>query len=258
MSLKINETLSVKEQYKKTDNLKTRISIHDKYSTNKMGIANWYFTIYQIENGMKVLELGCGTGSMWINHKDAISKCSHIVFSDLSNEMLAETQNNIGVFHNTEYRIIDIQEIPFSDNYFDIVIANYMLYHVPNIDKAVSEVSRVLKKGGYFYAGTAGDNGIMETIVKILGINLSYTNPFSLENGTKIMEPYFSHIEIKRYVDSLEVTNIDDLMDYIYSGITFKNACKLTQDEVRNKLISSMEDGILRIPKDPGMFVAIK
>lgn len=258
MSLKISEPLSVKEQYMKTDNLKTRISIHDKYSTNKMGMTNWYFTIYQIENGMKVLELGCGTGSMWIDHKDAISRCSHIVFSDLSEGMLAEAKSNIGLFQNTEYKVIDIQEIPFADDYFDIVIANYMLYHVPNIDKAISEVSRVLKKGGYFYAGTTGENGIMETIVKILGLDLSYTNSFSLENGTEKMKSYFSKIEIKRYEDSLAVTNIDDLMDYIYSGITFKKACKMSSDEVRNKLLSCMEDGILRLPKDPGMFVAIK
>lgn len=258
MSLKINETMSVKEQYKKTDNLNTRISIHDKYSTNKMGLANWYFTIYKIESGMKILELGCGTGSMWINHKDVINKCSHVVLSDLSEGMITEVKEQIGAFPNTEYKVIDIQEIPFKDGYFDIVIANYMLYHVPDIDKAVSEVSRVLKKGGYFYAGTAGENGIMETIVKILGLDLVYTNVFSLENGKEKIEPYFSKIGIERYADSLAVTNIDDLMDYIYSGITFKNACKMTPDEVRNKLLSCMKDGVLRLPKDPGMFVAIK
>ncbi len=211
---KMNNTTDVKEQYRKADNLNTRISIHEKYSTNKMGLSNWYFTIYQIENGVKVLELGCGTGSMWIEHKDVIPKCSQIVFSDFSEGMLAAARENIGEFENVEYRIIDIQNIPFEDEYFDIVIANYMLYHVPDINKAVSEVSRVLKKGGYFYAGTTGENGIMETIVKILGMDLVYTNTFSLENGKEKLEPYFSKIEIKRYVDSLEVTNIEDLIEY--------------------------------------------
>lgn len=258
MSLKINEPLCVKEQYQKSNNLKTRISIHDKYSTNKMGLANWYFTIYKIENGMRVLELGCGTGSMWVDHKEAVQKCSNIVFSDLSEGMLAEAKSNIGEFPNVEYKVIDIQEIPYEDNYFDIVIANCMLYHVPNIDKAVSEVSRVLKKGGHFYASTTGGNGIMETIARILELDLIYVNTFSLENGAEQLEPYFSKVRIERYKDSLEVTNIDDLMEYIYSGITFKNACKLSPDEVRNKLLSCMEDGVLRLPKDPGMFVVVK
>ena len=258
MRLKMDEPTKVKEQYQKSDNLKTRISIHDKYSTNKMGLGNWYFTIFEIESGMRILELGCGTGSMWIEHKDVVGKCSHAVFSDLSEGMLAEAKGNIGEPENVEYRVIDIQQIPFEDGYFDVVIANYMLYHVPNIDKAVAEVSRVLKKGGHFYAGTTGGNGIMEKISEILGLGLVYVNTFSLENGTEQLEPYFSRVEIERYKDSLEVTDIDDLMEYIYSGITFKNACKLSSEEVRNKLISCMEDGVLRLPKDPRMFVAMK
>ena len=258
MSLKMDEPTKVKEQYQKSDNLKTRISIHDKYSTNKMGLGNWYFTIFEIESGMRILELGCGTGSMWIEHKDVVGKCSHAVFSDLSEGMLAEAKGNIGEPANVEYRVIDIQQISFEDEYFDVVIANYMLYHVPDIDKAVAEVSRVLKKGGHFYAGTTGGNGIMEKVSEILGLGLVYENTFSLENGTAQLEPYFSKVEIERYKDSLGVTNIDDLMEYIYSGITFKNACKLSSEEVRNKLISCMEDGVLRLPKDPGMFVAVK
>ena len=164
MSLKMNESTKVKEQYQKSDNLKTRISIHDKYSTNKMGLGNWYFTIFEIESGMRILELGCGTGSMWTEHKDVVGKCSHAVFSDLSEGMLAEAKGNIGEPANVEYRVIDIQQISFEDEYFDVVIANYMLYHVPDIDKAVAEVSRVLKKGGHFYAGTTGGNGIMEKV----------------------------------------------------------------------------------------------
>ena len=49
------------------------------------------------------------------------------------------------------------------NNTFEIVIANSMLYHVPEIDKALSEVRRVLKKDGVFYAATSGENGIMDS-----------------------------------------------------------------------------------------------
>ena len=259
MSLPMNDPLHVKEQYSKPNNLNTRISIHDKYSTNKMGIANWNFTIYQIESGMKLLELGCGTGAMWVDHRDAISKCARVVFSDLSEGMLETAKSNIGESENVEYKIIDIQDIPFEDESFDVVIANYMLYHVPNIDKAVAEVSRVLKKGGHFYAGTTGGNGLMETIAEILEVDITYANStFSLDNGMEKLTPHFSDVEIKRYKDSLAVTNLDDLLVYIYSGITFKNECKLSADEVRSRLEARMEGGVLKLPKDPGMFVAVK
>ena len=61
-------------------------------------------------------------------------------------------------------------------------------------------------------------------------------------------------MEIKKYIDSLEVTNVDDLLDYLYSGITFR----LPRDEVREKLMSHMKNGVLILPKEPGMFVAVK
>ena len=253
---KINEEKFVHEEYKKADGLNTRISIHEKYSTNKMGVGNWYFTKYEIKDGMKVLELGCGSGAMWVNHKDVIGRFSKLVLSDLTEGMLAETKKNVGEAGNIEYKVIDIQDIPYEDSSFDMVIANYMLYHVPDISKALSEVRRVLKDDGIFYAGTAGENGIMENLIRMLGQEMFYNNSFSLENGEDKLKQVFSQIDIERYPDSLAVTNIEDLMDYIYSGITFKNECTLSRDEVRTILTGKMVDGVLVLPKDPGMFVA--
>ena len=69
---KINDTTAVKQQYATANNLNTRISIHDKYSTNKMGFGNWIVSNYEIEKGDKVLELGCGNGDMWKNRESLI------------------------------------------------------------------------------------------------------------------------------------------------------------------------------------------
>ena len=257
MGLSINNTDKVKEQYSKTEGLSTRISIHEKYSTNKMGISNWNFTIYEIKEGMKVLELGCGTGSMWIEHKDVLARCSEVVISDFSEAMVKKAESNIGALPNVKYQVIDIQDIPFEDDCFDVVIANYMLYHVPNIDKALSEVKRVLKSEGHFYAGTAGEKGIMETICRWLGMDNAYKNTFSLENGGEKLSKYFGEVNIERYIDSLEVKELDDLVEYIYSGITFKNICPFSKEETKNKLSEHMENGVIKLPKDPGMFVAV-
>ena len=46
---KINNTSVVKQQYANANNLNTRISIHDKYSTNKMGFGNWIMSNYRID-----------------------------------------------------------------------------------------------------------------------------------------------------------------------------------------------------------------
>lgn len=44
----INDAAIVKQQYASANNLSTRISIHDKYSTNKMGFGNWIVSNYKI------------------------------------------------------------------------------------------------------------------------------------------------------------------------------------------------------------------
>lgn len=258
MTVFINETEKVKKQYSNAKNLSSRISIHEKYSVNKMGLGNWYFTFYEIKEGARILELGCGTGAMWFEHKDVLEKCSKAVISDFSEGMLQTAHENLGDIANVEYKVIDIQDIPYEDEYFDVVIANGMLYHVPDLEKALSEVNRVLKEGGIFYAGTTGEHGIMETITEWLGLGKVYVNTFSLENGGEKLQRYFSKVSIQRYIDALEVTDIDDLMEYIYSGITFKNVCTLPADEVKRILESHREGGVIRLPKEPGAFVSVK
>lgn len=72
---KINNISVIKQQYATAKNLNTRMSIHDKYSTNKQGFGNWIISNYRINKGMKILELGCGTGDIWKNRETLISVC---------------------------------------------------------------------------------------------------------------------------------------------------------------------------------------
>jgi hypothetical protein len=91
----LNDRSVVEQQYATETNLQTRISIHDKYSTNKMGFGNWIFSNYKIDPGMRVLELGCGTGDMWKNKEDLIRLCSRLILSDFSKAMIAAAKSNI-------------------------------------------------------------------------------------------------------------------------------------------------------------------
>lgn len=72
-----------------------------------------------------------------------------MVLSDKSPHMIDILKNK---FSNTKVLIeqIDVMNIPYEDESFDMVIANSMLYHVANLSKAISEVKRVLKTGGIF------------------------------------------------------------------------------------------------------------
>ncbi len=255
----LNTRTAVEKQYSTPGNLNTRISIHSKYSTNKQGFGNWIASHYRILEGMSVLELGCGTGSMWAGKQDIIRRCSRFVLSDLSEGMLEQAKETLSGLGNIEYRVVDIQDIPFADHQFDVVIANMMLYHVPDLSRGLLEVRRVLKSGGAFYCATYGEHGIMEYICGLFGMDRipdRVNHSFTLQNGGQILESVFSEVRRLLYEDALEVTDAEDMADYIFS-LTGVSALKdLPRQEVCSVLEKNMRGGVLHVPKEYGMFIA--
>lgn len=255
----MNNQANVQKQYKNPDNLNARISIHEKYSVSKIGFGNWIFSNYEIQDGMSVLELGCGTGDMWQKNKGFINKCSQLVMTDLSEGMLEAAKANVGEHSNVSYQVVDIQSVPFADREFDIVIANMMLYHVPDLNKGLSEVRRVLKPGGKFYCATYGEHGIVEHLSILLsgyGVKDTTNKNFTLQNGQDLLEKEFVNIQRLEYVDALEVTNIDDIVEYIYSLSCMSALSNIKKEDIKRTLERNMENGVLKVPKEYGMFVA--
>lgn len=254
----IANTEFLKKQYENKDNLGTRISIHDKYSTNKQGFGNWIISNYEIENGATVLELGCGTGSMWKNYMDLISKCEEIILTDFSKGMLESAKSNLENNNKITFKAVDIQDILYEDGTFDIVIANMMLYHVPDIHKGLSEVRRVLKPHGKFYCATFGENGIITYVADLLkefNVSSEMNKVFTLQNGKDMLKQYFNNVKRLEYEDSLKVTVIDDLIDYVYSLSSMTDIANVERESMKKIFEQNMVDGVLEIPKEYGMFV---
>ena len=257
--IKVNDSETVRMQYQTADKLSTRISIHSKYSVNKQGFANWILSHYDIRPGTALLELGCGTGGMWTGNEEMIGRCARFVLSDLSEGMLDQAQRTLRGYEGIEYRAVDIQDIPFEERTFDVVIANMMLYHVPDLSRGLREVRRVLKEGGTFYCATYGENGIMEYIAGLFsdrGIRGQANHHFTLQNGEEKLKTVFSRVRCLRYEDALEVTDAEDMAEYICSLAGMTELQNLPRDEIRSVLERNMSDGILRVPKDYGMFIA--
>lgn len=255
----LNDSAAVRKQYGTAEKLNTRISIHSKYSVNRQGFGNWILSQYQIRPGMSVLELGCGTGDMWAGKGEIIGRCSRFVLSDFSEGMLDKAKETLGDGSGIEYRVIDIQDIPFADHTFDIVIANMMLYHVPDLPRGLREVKRVLKENGTFYCATYGENGMMEYIYRLFSayqVRRQVNDNFTLQNGAEKLRPFFADVQRLLYEDALEVTHAEDLVDYILSLTGMTDLQQLPQEELRAVLERNMTNGVLRIPKEYGMFVA--
>ena len=110
-----NDSAAVKAQYSVPKGLDIRLTFHEKYSVNKQGYGEWLVSHYDISEGMTVLEIGCGTGSIWIGHDSIISDCRKLILTDLSDGMLETAEKNLGRRDNIEYSKADIQNLPFSD-----------------------------------------------------------------------------------------------------------------------------------------------
>ena len=180
------------------------------------------------------------------------------MLTDFLEGMIWTAHISIGDFSNVTYRVADIQEIPFETNSFDIVIANMMLYHVPDLGKGLSEFKKVLKESGRFYCATYGEHGIIQFVADLLkpyGVEDRVNKNFTLQNGKQILAQYFSSVEMMEYIDSLEVTNIDDMLDYIYSLTSMTEVSNIKRDVIKKVLEQNMADGILKVPKEYGMFV---
>ena len=251
----------VDKQYKTADNLSVRISIHDKYSTNKMGFGNWISSHYDIPPHGKILELGCGTGDMWKSKLSILENGTQLILSDFSEGMVSTAKKNVGENANVSYEVIDVENIPHEAGEFHRVIANMMLHHVPDINKGLSEVSRVLTDDGYFYCATYGENGIIPFLVKLLanlGSRDTTNRYFTLQNGYSILGKHFSDIKRFEYIDSLAVTDVEDILNYIYSLSSIVEITKIDREDVKAILKNNMVDGVLNIPKEYGMFVCKK
>lgn len=249
------------EQYKNHDNLDIRVELHKKYSKNKLGFNKWIFSNYQITDEVKVLELGCGTGELWKSNSDSIDKMKRLIVTDFSKDMVETTKSVIGNRDNVNYERMDIQNISFENETFDIVIANMLLHHVNDIDKAISEVNRVLKKGGIFYCATFGENGVVDYLASLFKdvVNQNLENKtFTLQNGKSYLSRYFNSVDTLLYDDELQVTSIDDLVKYIQSFKGISEIGSLEEEMIRKRLGSEFNNGMLIIPKEYGMFIARK
>jgi ubiquinone/menaquinone biosynthesis C-methylase UbiE len=252
----------LREQYKDGTNLSARVRLHQRFSTNRYGLTRWIFDRIQVPDNANVLELGCGTGILWRGPVQA-ARGWRVILTDMSDGMLRETRAHLArLGHSFTYMQADAQAIAFRDESFDAVIANHMLYHVPDIARALDEVRRVLKPSGFCYAATMGLANMREMdelAARFFSIPRMTESAakFGLESGEAYMRRAFSEVKLERYADSLVITEAAPLMDYICS---MRVRSRVTDEQIA-ALRRQVEDeiaahGEIRMTKDSGLFIA--
>ena len=250
-----NEETNIIEQYKNAKNLNDRISLHEKYSTNKQGWFNWLFYQIDFSRVNRLLELGCGNGKLWQENRIDLRN-REIFLSDISEGMVEEVRNKLGSDFNCI--VADAEKIPFKDAYFDSVIAKHVLFYLNDLNLGIKEISRVLRPNGILYCSTYGKNHMKEIteIVQNFDSRINLSNHslydiFGLENGEDILSKYFSNIQRMDYQDSLEITESKPLVDYIMS-------CHGNQNEILGPRLNEFKEYIEELLENNGKIVVTK
>ena len=255
---------SLKNQYQNASNISARINLHRLYSQNPQGWFPWIYEQCGIRSGMKILEIGCGDGTLWTSSLSRLPHRIDITLSDISDGMLRDARRAIGLEDSRfSFKVFDCHQLPCPSESFDLVIANHVLFYCEDIPQVCREVQRVLKPGGRFLCSTYGKNHMKEVNQLVQGFDNRIVlsadrlyERFGRENGRKILLPYFSQISWNSYEDSLLVPEPEPLISYILSCHGNQNQYLLNRyTEFRSFVKKKTADGF-RISKDAGIFLA--
>lgn len=240
-------------QYSDPRNLGARADLHERFSTNDYGWFRWVFDRVERVAPATVLDVGCGPAGLWRSQRERVGDRS-VTLCDRSEQMVAEARGALaGGF---SFAVADAQHLPFVSHSFDLVVANHMLYHVPDRAAAVAEFARVLVPGGTLLAGTNGPDHLTQ-LKALLRLDDSMTSEFDLATGGDVLATAFEDVSVERYEDSLRVTDPDAIVAYVGSMQEFWPGA-MEPDELKSHAQDAIErDGAFVIDKDPGLFTAV-
>jgi SAM-dependent methyltransferase len=258
-------------QYRDASNLNARGTLHARFGSNPYPWFRWLFDqLLTIAPGdARILEVGAGPAGLWAENVDRLPPGWRVTLTDLSEGMVAVARERLAGAQSTAFTCstADIEELPFPDAAFDVVVANHMLYHVPDRSRALAQLYRTLRPGGALLAATNGGDNLRELDCLILGFvpdshsrewRASFHHPFTLENGATQLAPPFSSVELRRYEDSLRVTDADALVAYVFSidAPGLREPQEQAAFTAYARRVMAEQQGTFTISKSVGAFVA--
>lgn len=271
--------------------LGARVDLQRRFSVNPVPIADWELGLVDLSRVQHALDAGCGTGAFLLPLARGLAPYGATVIGlDLAEGTLGQARASIQAEGLPVDCVIgDIEELPFDDSAFGLVLANYMLYHVPDLDRAIAELRRVLRPGGTLLAATNGQGHMRElwqleeqalvnsgvsphTVAEFMERGrASRALSFQLDNGAQWLTRSFTDVHLERYPDELLVTEVEPLVAYLVSlwsvdqMIEAATATEQEQAVLHARVVDSFRtiiqeriaaDGVVRISKETGAFVA--
>lgn len=203
------------ENYRSAGNLKSRQGLYD-YKRPQQDMQG--LVVERIGAvPARVLDVGCGNGNYVRRLREAFPD-AEVVAIDKSAGMLEDLAEPTVV--------ADVVDLPFETASADVVLAMHMLYHVPDIEKALDELLRVLKPGGVLFASTlAADDKpeyadlVRDSAREALGVDIAHPHKvvldnFTLERAEELLSARFESVEVHRLDGVVELPEPGPLLAF--------------------------------------------
>jgi ubiquinone/menaquinone biosynthesis C-methylase UbiE len=216
----------MKINYKETTNdLLTRIDIHNKFGSRD--IDAWMLELLDLKKGMKILDVGCGSGKQCFSYHQYLQGDADITGGDVSTELLGQARAQNSKKGNP-IRFIDLnfnQPFDFKENTFDMLSCCFAIYYAEDMPFTIREMHRVIKPGGrLFTSGPMPENKALfyDIIHEASGKPIPLM-PGSSRYASEILstiKQLFSRVEVHIFENPLTFNTIDPFLDYTRASLS--------------------------------------
>lgn len=187
----MSDPASVREQYADDTGLETRRAV---WRPTAAGLDPVEIALAEVRAGLltghampDVLEVGCGPGVFAQRLREACPQVA-LLATDQSGRFVELTRAR-----GVPAQLMDVQALLMSEGSYDVVVAMWMLYHVPDLHRGLAEIRRVLRPGGRLVAVTNGDEHVAD-LRRDAGGGPVLTS-FSSENGEAALRRHFDDVQ---------------------------------------------------------------
>lgn len=254
------------EQYGDSRKLAARARLNSEYTIADIGWFPWIARQLPLKPGGSILDVGCGPGWFWEAAASDLPQNLHLTLADLSSGMAQEAVERCRhlPFASVTGQQADAAALPFEDGSFETVIAMHMLYHLPDPSKAVAEMHRVLKPGGFLAVTTNGAGNMRELYALTTVFGSQPIDPagaaFGYDAAERIMQAQFGNVTMKQHPACLRVTDPEDVFLALTSYPPGDAADEAQLAAFLDAISEAFQlgNGVLEVGKESGLFVSHK
>ncbi len=252
------------KQYADSKRLAARGRLNSEYTIAEIGWFPWVAQQLPLRSGDRILDIGCGPAWFWAATATLLPENLDLTLADLSPGMVQEALERCKAlpFGGITGQQADAATLPFADSSFDGVIAMHMFYHLPDPFKAIAEMRRVLKPGG-FLAVTTNGAGNMRKLYELTTI---FGSPpydpagaaFGYDTAERLMQSQFGNVRMTEHPARLRVTEPEDVYLALTSYPPGDEADEAQLTAFRKAIAEAVEagGGVLETEKETGLFVS--